>query len=161
MTDTNCAELEQLRNEVAALRLNIELLRAELAREVRTESLVVVHPDDGHELITTKVRATSVSLQVAWLPSSDPRYASAVLTAGVDEEGDTTGTADVYVAGPNTCGQLMCTNRTLEQGSHSVGEYTSLSLESDKWRDAALGKPEVGPTSVHLDHTGMRFGKSS
>ena len=60
--------LQELRNEVDDLRRNIELLRAELAYEVRTERLVVVHPVDGRELITTTLLARSVTLNVSWLP---------------------------------------------------------------------------------------------
>lgn len=152
-------DLEQLRQEVVDLRLNIELLRAELAREVRTERLVVVHPDDGRALIATEVRTGSVALQVAWLPASDPRHADAALVSGVDEEGDATGTADIYVGSPNAMGQLMCTNRTVDQGRFVAGERTSLTLGTGKWRDSALGRPFTGPTSVDLDHTGMTFGE--
>jgi hypothetical protein len=93
---------------------------------------------------------------VSWLPSSDPRHADAALASGIDEEGDATGTADIYVGSPNAMGQFMCTNRTVDKGDeYPAGERTSLSLGTGKWRDSALGRPFTGPTSV--DHAGMTF----
>ena len=59
-----CAELLDLRSEIVQL-------RADLAREVRTERLAVIHPDDGRELISTKVLANSISLRVAWGSTGD------------------------------------------------------------------------------------------
>ncbi len=78
--------IARLHAEVVALAAALDEIRSDLAREVRTERIVVVHPDDGRELIQTELLANAVSLSLTWLPADDPRYSKAALSSG-DESG--------------------------------------------------------------------------
>jgi hypothetical protein len=78
----NAVTMRQLRGEVDELRAIVDGLRAELAREVRTERLVVVHPEDGRELVATRVLDGSVTLQVRW----DEQAPQVSIGAGAEDD---------------------------------------------------------------------------
>ncbi len=82
------ARIEQLQAEVVALSAALHEIRSDLAHEVRTERIVVVHPDDGRELIHTELLANAVSLSVTWLPVTDPRFSQATLSSGNESGGE-------------------------------------------------------------------------
>jgi hypothetical protein len=63
-----CGELMALRTEIAAMR-----------KELRTERLVVVHPDDGRELVYTDVSTAGVVLTVAYVPVGDEMRSKVVM----------------------------------------------------------------------------------
>jgi hypothetical protein len=96
--------------EVAALRADLEALRAELATEVRTRSLVVVD-DAGDERISTFIDDEFTRLEVRIsddgnaFGDDDPRDAYVT----IDAQLDTVGTRD---GKPAVVAQVMCTTGT-------------------------------------------------
>ena len=135
------AELDQLRNE-------IEELRVSLARELRTERLVIVHPVDGRELITTRVLGDSVSLNVEWMRD----VASVALSSGYDDS-----VTDLGVdAGDNAnvsliLGGAVVAGLDANAGrAHSIEVTSQLRLEQQSW--AADGSTRLRPDrAVTLD----------
>lgn len=71
--------------ELLELRATVDQLRASLAKEIRTERLVVVHPDDGRELVHTERLPGSIALKVNWLPEGVETHGSVDLVSA--EEG--------------------------------------------------------------------------
>lgn len=96
--------------ELLALRTDNEALRKSLAKEVRTERLAVVHPDDGRELVWTDVLPECVSLTVSWLPLDARNCASAAIVSARDGDADqSTETADIYVSGAGNISAKLST----------------------------------------------------
>jgi hypothetical protein len=59
-----------------------------MRHEIRTERLVVVHPDDGRELIHSEVLGGSVSLNVQFYDHDHGHHSSASLVSCDDDEGE-------------------------------------------------------------------------
>lgn len=123
----------QLRHDIDELRSELAALRAELAREVRTERLVVVHPDDGRELVATTVLAEAVTLTVQWEPDE-----AAVMIGSDHESAEGPGAWLIVTSGQNTVADLTAV--PVAGGGH----YGSMYLE----REDAQGLVETG---VRLD----------
>lgn len=118
--------------ELLKLRVDHATLVGSLAKEVRTERLAVVHPDDGRELISTTVLPESVALHVKWLSEDDPLYAEIGLTAGTATS-DNQGDADIYVAaGEGEIVGMLSATTTVEGGIH-VGGEGRLHLDAMRW----------------------------
>ena len=116
-----CAELLEVRSQLRELRAN-------LAKEIRTERLAVVHPDDGRELISTKVLPNSISLRVAWGSTADAE--TGLVSAA--ESGDDVSTADVYVGGGGNVQGMMPVVVDRSDGSENMRADLSLETEGDK-----------------------------
>ena len=125
-----------------------------MRKELRTERLVVVHPDDGRELITTDLLPSSIALRVAWLPECDPHVTDAVMVSHCD--GPSAAYSAVYASGAgDVMTMLTATAETDDEGTlQAEGDLT---VESRRWRDAAIGVPEVGSTCAKLDARGLTF----
>lgn len=142
MLHSICCELMIAWREIAEL-------RASLAKEIRTESLVVVHPDDGRELIYTDRLADSIALRLNWLTDpADEQYAQVVMTAGVESGGD----ASVYLTACEEMSAMMSTSITSDDGHLSA--RGSIDLDDASWRrkeDGTATELVHGSRQLRLD----------
>lgn len=104
MTDTTTrtaglepSEAEHLHREIVALRGELAQLRADLATEIRTERLTVVHPHDGRELLHTLTNDGMFSLRLNW--SADDGAPGIELQACEDGEHDGCGESSIALVG--------------------------------------------------------------
>lgn len=147
-----CKELQALSNEVVVLQNEAEMLRDRLAKEVRTERLVVVHPDDGRELIYTNVLADSVAIVVDWQPD-DEESAHASLISGEELGGEA---ALSLGAGGNVAASLMVVTHANEDGSATT--TSDLFVSTAVYPRTAGGKlsgAETASVDVRVGHDGL------
>jgi hypothetical protein len=157
--DIEPSEAEHLHREIVELRAELEQLKASLAREVRTERLSVVHPDDGREVVYTTRRDESISLDVCWR-SDEPGFPSVQVSSGRESmNGGDCGL--VMMVGGDSVLDLYAQRddgNGADIGTISVSEYQgrqnrSLHLEPagtrlEQWTRACSNSDTTTPTPV-------------
>ena len=138
---------------IKALVFNVRLLAAELVamrRELRTERLVVVHPDDGRELVYTEVLGSSVSLNVQFYEEGHDHHSDVALVSVDDDEGE----AHVSLAGrEDIVAMLSANNCTTDYERSSTGD---LMLQTEtRHRNASDVERRPRTETLTADTTGI------
>lgn len=137
--------VEHLSHEVGRLQKEFSDLRADLATEVRTQRLAVVHPIDGRELIYTHTAADGIALQAQWHP--DQCFATVEV---VDN-----GRAAITVGGTTQDVVGLVAHETTDQyGNHQTDGHVRITPA--KW----TGTPgddyqETNPAEVEISGKGL------
>jgi hypothetical protein len=145
-----CLELFELNLEVSELRTDNESLRASLAKEVRTERLAIVHPDDGRELVYTEVLGGSISLNVQFRDYKHAHQTSVALVSCDDNEGE----AYVSLAAQEEIVAMVSATASSTDHTSSIAGDLMLQTETRRFHGEAV---ENFPRTeiVRLDTTGL------
>ncbi|MCU1359097.1 MAG: hypothetical protein JWN99_386 [Ilumatobacteraceae bacterium] len=124
---------EFLHREIVAVRAELAELRAGLQHEVRTQRLVVIHPDDGRELVYTHRLPDSIGLKVCW-HDDDPQFPSVAMMSGCESD-DLCDAGLSVIVGGNSAAWIGGVHRN---DGHAHGDMTVTSTDADGRHDTAV-----------------------